>query len=540
MLTSVKKSTASPQVTDTLPLIIFMTGTDTTQPFIYHRSHHIHPWLKKTGTCLLKASNIFYYIISCQLSLYFLQLYSFYPILLPSIPLPISFYCPSTTLCSPLFLFRSPFTVLLPHSTPLYSSSALLRLSFYPILLPSIPLTLSFYCPSTPFCSPLFLFRSPSTVLLPHSAPLYSTSALLLLSFYPILLPSIPLPLSFYCPSTPFCSPLFLFRSPSTGLLPHSAPLYSTSPLLLLSFYHILLPSIPLPLSFYCPSTPFCSHLFLFRSPSTVLLPHSAPLYSSSALLLLSFYPILLPSIPLPLTFYCPSTPFCSPLIHFRSLYTVFLPHSAPLYSSSALLLLSFYPILLPSIPLPLSFDCPSTPLCSPLFLFRYPPIVLLPHSAPLYSSSALVLLSFYPTLLPSIPLPLTFYCPSTTFCSPQFHFRSPFTVLLPHYAPLYSSSALLLLSFYPILLPSIPLPLSFDCPSTPFCSPLFLFGYPLTVLLPHSAPLYSSSALLLLSFYPHSAPLYSSSALLLLSFYPILIPSIPLPLSFYCPSTPL
>ena len=67
MLTSVKESTASPQVTDTLPLIIFMTGTDTTQPFIYHRSHHIHPWLKKTGTCLLKASNILlYYFVSIK------------------------------------------------------------------------------------------------------------------------------------------------------------------------------------------------------------------------------------------------------------------------------------------------------------------------------------------------------------------------------------------------------------------------------------------------------------------------------------------
>ena len=44
-----------------------MTGTDTTQPFIYHRSHHIHPWLKKTGTCLLKASNILlYYFVSIK------------------------------------------------------------------------------------------------------------------------------------------------------------------------------------------------------------------------------------------------------------------------------------------------------------------------------------------------------------------------------------------------------------------------------------------------------------------------------------------
>ena len=67
LLTSVKKSTASPQVTDTPPLIIFMTGTDTTEPFIYHRSHHIHPWLKKTGTCLLKASNILlYYFVSIK------------------------------------------------------------------------------------------------------------------------------------------------------------------------------------------------------------------------------------------------------------------------------------------------------------------------------------------------------------------------------------------------------------------------------------------------------------------------------------------
>ena len=67
LLTSVKESTASPQVTDTLPLIIFTTGTDTTQPFIYHRSHHIHPWLKKTGTCLLKASNILlYYFVSIK------------------------------------------------------------------------------------------------------------------------------------------------------------------------------------------------------------------------------------------------------------------------------------------------------------------------------------------------------------------------------------------------------------------------------------------------------------------------------------------
>ena len=67
LLTSVKKLTASPQVTDTLPLIIFMTGTDTHQHFIYHRSHHIHPWLKKTGTCLLKASNILlYYFVSIK------------------------------------------------------------------------------------------------------------------------------------------------------------------------------------------------------------------------------------------------------------------------------------------------------------------------------------------------------------------------------------------------------------------------------------------------------------------------------------------
>ena len=38
-----------------LPLIIFMTGTDTTQPFIYHRSNHIHPWLK---------NNLLYYFVS--------------------------------------------------------------------------------------------------------------------------------------------------------------------------------------------------------------------------------------------------------------------------------------------------------------------------------------------------------------------------------------------------------------------------------------------------------------------------------------------
>ena len=38
-----------------------MTGTDTTQPFIYHRSHHIHSWLKETGTCLLQAPNILLY-----------------------------------------------------------------------------------------------------------------------------------------------------------------------------------------------------------------------------------------------------------------------------------------------------------------------------------------------------------------------------------------------------------------------------------------------------------------------------------------------
>ena len=46
---------------------MFMTGTDTTQPFIYHRSHQIHPWLKKTGTCLLKAPNILlYYFVSIK------------------------------------------------------------------------------------------------------------------------------------------------------------------------------------------------------------------------------------------------------------------------------------------------------------------------------------------------------------------------------------------------------------------------------------------------------------------------------------------
>ena len=60
------------QVTDTLPLILFMTGNDTHQHFIYNRSHHIHPWLKKTGqvvtgTCLLKASNILlYYFVSIK------------------------------------------------------------------------------------------------------------------------------------------------------------------------------------------------------------------------------------------------------------------------------------------------------------------------------------------------------------------------------------------------------------------------------------------------------------------------------------------
>ena len=69
LLTSVKESTP-------LPLIIFMTGTDTTQPFIYHRSHQIHPWLKKTGTCLLKAPNILlYYFV--QSSLNFLPLYCY-------------------------------------------------------------------------------------------------------------------------------------------------------------------------------------------------------------------------------------------------------------------------------------------------------------------------------------------------------------------------------------------------------------------------------------------------------------------------------
>ena len=298
--------------------------------------------------------------------------------------------------------FRSPSTVLLPHS-------ALFLLSFYPILLPSIPLPLSFYCPSTPFCSPLILFRSPSTVLLPHSAPLYSTSALLLLSFYHILLPSIPLPLSFYYPSTPFYSPLFLFRSPSTVLLPHSAP-----------------------------------PLFLFRYPPTVLLPHSAPLYSSSALLLLSFY-----------------------------------PHSAPLYSSSALLLLSFYPILLPSIPLPLSFYCPSTPFCSPLFLFRSPSTVLLPHSAPIYSSSALLLLSFYPILLPSIPLPLSSYCPSTHFCSPLFLFCTsplPLSLILLPFIPFLSRIATFFV-FLLLFLLHISISLSSYCHSSPFCSPIFLFG---------------------------------------------------------------
>ena len=36
LLTSVKTSTASPQVTDTLPLIIFMTGTDTRHPSTLH------------------------------------------------------------------------------------------------------------------------------------------------------------------------------------------------------------------------------------------------------------------------------------------------------------------------------------------------------------------------------------------------------------------------------------------------------------------------------------------------------------------------
>ena len=38
-----------------------MTGTDTTQPFIYH------PWLKKTSICLLKAPNILlYYFVSTK------------------------------------------------------------------------------------------------------------------------------------------------------------------------------------------------------------------------------------------------------------------------------------------------------------------------------------------------------------------------------------------------------------------------------------------------------------------------------------------
>ena len=54
-------------VVDSFGVIIFMTGTDTHQHFIYHRSHHIHPWLKKTGTCLLKASNILlYYLVSIK------------------------------------------------------------------------------------------------------------------------------------------------------------------------------------------------------------------------------------------------------------------------------------------------------------------------------------------------------------------------------------------------------------------------------------------------------------------------------------------
>ena len=47
--------------------IIFTIVTDTSQPFVYHRSHNIHHWLKKTGTCLLKASNIWSnYFVSTQ------------------------------------------------------------------------------------------------------------------------------------------------------------------------------------------------------------------------------------------------------------------------------------------------------------------------------------------------------------------------------------------------------------------------------------------------------------------------------------------
>ena len=42
-------------------------NTNTTQPIIYHRSHHIHPLLKKTGTCLLKAPTILlYYFVSIK------------------------------------------------------------------------------------------------------------------------------------------------------------------------------------------------------------------------------------------------------------------------------------------------------------------------------------------------------------------------------------------------------------------------------------------------------------------------------------------
>ena len=138
MLTSVKKSTASPQVTDTLPLIIFMTGTDTHQHFIYHRSHHIHPWLKKTGTCLLKASNILlYYFVST--SLYFLPLY-FLPSLKQRLSSPSFPRCPSL----PRHPFLAVLTSLSLPSFPRHTFLAVLT----SLSLPSFP-----RCPYLSFLS---------------------------------------------------------------------------------------------------------------------------------------------------------------------------------------------------------------------------------------------------------------------------------------------------------------------------------------------------------------------------------------------------
>ena len=75
LLTSVKNRQPHLNSLTPLPLIIFVTGTDTTHPFIYHHSHHIHPWLKKTGTCLLKAPKILsYYFVSIK-SLLFTTLF---------------------------------------------------------------------------------------------------------------------------------------------------------------------------------------------------------------------------------------------------------------------------------------------------------------------------------------------------------------------------------------------------------------------------------------------------------------------------------